>query len=276
MFIDFRNTRVYYDKIESVISYCEKEKKYPTLIFTKLPNFKRDNDNLGRIVTTRILLDSIENKENNNLLKRLFNVCRMDCMVYIFTTDKKLVEDIDYMTRVGFTYQNLLVYKTKATKKRGTRLFSNNTGYILFFTKDSNYLNHRYLNKVNNEDNTTLLELTVPKVEVDYPKNILRRLLLISKLDKLDENLIIDLQSELGNVPKLALEYNMECVCFGKSKKISNVLNMYLTGIEKKPKKQKEIIQEKIDYTERNKKISQSMKKNNLKEKIMEVLNKKS
>ena len=96
----------------------------------------------------------------------------------------------------------------------------------------------------------------------------------MSKLEKLDENIIVDLQSEEGVVPKTALENNMECVALGMNRIINSKLSTYLTGIENRVKEKKIEIEEKEkDYTEKNEKISKSMKKTLLKNKINKLKN---
>ena len=91
----------------------------------------------------------------------------------------------------------------------------------------------------------------------------------MSRLEKLDENLIVDLQSETGIVPKVALENNMECVCLSIGKFVNRKLATYLTGINNK-KKNKEI-KVKKNYKEKNEKISNSIKKTLLKNSIKKI-----
>ena len=50
----YRNVKVFSNSIDEVIKYLENENKNPTLIITKLPEFKKENDDLGRIATTSI------------------------------------------------------------------------------------------------------------------------------------------------------------------------------------------------------------------------------
>lgn len=55
----FRNVRMFYEDINKVIDYLEDNNKKPTLIITKLPKFSVSNDKLGRVITTSIILDSM-------------------------------------------------------------------------------------------------------------------------------------------------------------------------------------------------------------------------
>ena len=264
----YRNVKVFDNSIEEVIEYLENENKNPTLIITKLPEFKKENDDLGRLATTSMLLNSIENNRNENLLRRLFNVCNNNCHCYIFTDKDKLNIDYEYMTKVGFTFQDIVVFRAKIESKKN-RLFKSGLGYILFFTKESNYFYIRSLNKINKKEPINFIELDLVNYDKDYPKKIVDRIISLSKLDKLDENLIVDLYSENGIVPKIALENNMECICLGVGKFVNRKLATYLTGINNK-KKNKDI-KIKKDYKEKNEKISKSMKKTLLKNDIKKI-----
>lgn len=77
------------------------------------------------------------------------------------------------------------------------------------------------------------------------------------------------MQSEIGIVPKVALENSMECICLSVGKFVNRKLSTYLTGINNK-KKDKEI-KVKKDYKEKNEKISKSMKKTLLKNSIKKI-----
>lgn len=267
----FRNVRMFYEDIEELISYLESNNKQPTLVITKLPKFSLSNDKLGRIATTSIILDSMNNARQDNLLCRLFNICNQNAHIYIMCNEDNLYENKDFMIRAGFIYHNLLVYRTKRSKKRD-KTFRSNLGYILFFTKENNYTRIRLTNKINNKENNNFIDLKEVNITNDYPKKIVDRIFLMSKVDKLDENIIVDLQSEEGVVPKTALENNMECVALGMNRIINSKLSTYLTGIENRVKEKKIEIEEKEkDYTEKNEKISKSMKKTLLKNKINKI-----
>ena len=271
----FRNVRMFYEDINKVISYLENSNKQPTLVITKLPKFSLSSDKLGRVVTASIILDSMNNARKDNLLRRLFNICNQNAHIYIMCNEDNIYDNKEFMSRAGFTYHNLLVYRTKRSKKRD-KTFRSNLGYILFFTKENNYTRVRLTNKINNKENNNFIDLKEVNITNDYPKKIVDRIFLISKLGKLDENIIVDLQSEEGVVPKTALENNMECVALGMNRIINSKLSTYLTGIENKVIENKvekiEEIKEK-DYTEKNEKISKSMKKTLLKNKINKLKN---
>lgn len=264
----YRNVKVFSNSIDEVIEYLENENKNPTLIITKLPELKKESDDLGRIATTSMLLESIENNRNENLLKRLFNVCNSNCHCYIFTDKDKLNIDYEYMIKAGFIFQDIVIFRTKVENKKN-RLFKSGLGYILFFTKESNYFYIRSLNKVNKKEPINFIDLDLVSYEKDYPKKIVQRIIAMSRLEKLDENLIIDLQSETGIVPKIALENGMECVCLGVGKFVNRKLATYLTGINNK--KKNKVIKVKKDYKEKNEKISKSMKKTLLKNDIKKI-----
>lgn len=271
----FRNVRMFYEDVEKLISYLENSNKQPTLVITKLPKFSLSSDKLGRVVTVSIILDSMNNARKDNLLRRLFNICNQNAHIYIMCNEDNIYDNKEFMSRAGFTYHNLLVYRTKRSKKRD-KTFRSNLGYILFFTKENNYTKIRLTNKINNKENNNFIDLKEVNITNDYPKRIVDRIFLMSKLEKLDENIIVDLQSEEGVVPKTALENNMECVALGMNRIINSKLATYLTGIENKVTKNKvekiEEIKEK-DYTEKNEKISKSMKKTLLKNKINKLRN---
>ena len=271
----FRNVRIFYEDINKVIDYLEDNNKKPTLIITKLPKFSVSNDKLGRVITTSIILDSMNNARQDNLLRRLFNICNQNAHIYIMCNEDNIYENKEFMSRAGFIYHNLLVYKTKRSKKRD-KTFRSSLGYILFFTKENNYTRVRLTNKINNKENNNFIDLKEVNITKDYPKRIVDRIFSMSKLEVLDENIIVDLQSEEGIVPKTALENNMECVALGMNRIINSKLSTYLTGIENrviedKVEKIKEIKER--DYKEKNEKISKSMKKTLLKNKINKLKN---
>lgn len=264
----YRNVKVFNNNIDEIIEYLENENKNPTLIITKLPELKKESDDLGRIATTSMLLKSIENNRNENLLRRLFNICNSNCHCYIFTNKDRLNVDYEYMIKAGFIFQDIIVFKTKVESKKN-RLFKSGLGYILFFTKESNYFYIRSLNKINSKEPINFIDLNLVNYDKDYPIKIVDRIIALSKLDKLDENLIVDLQSETGVVPKIALENSMECVCLSIGKFVNRKLATYLTGINNK-KKDKET-KVKKDYKEKNEKISKTMKKTILKNSIKKI-----
>ena len=269
----FRNVRMFYEDVEKLISYLENSNKQPTLVITKLPKFSLSSDKLGRVVTASIILDSMNNARKDNLLRRLFNICNQNAHIYIMCNEDNIYDNKEFMTMAGFIYHNLLVYRTKRSKKRD-KTFRSNLGYILFFTKENNYTRVRLTNKINNKENNNFIDLKEVNITNDYPKRIVDRIFLMSKLGKLDENIIVDLQSEEGVVPKTALENNMECVALGMNRIINSKLSTYLTGIENRIKEKKIEVEEKEkDYTEKNEKISKSMKKTLLKNKINKLKN---
>ena len=265
----FRNTVMFYNNIDELLSFLDKNNKQPTLIITKLPKFSASNDKLGRIVTTSIILDSMNNARQNNLLRKLYNICNQNAHIYIMCNEENIFEDKEFMVRAGFIYHNLLVYRTKRSNKRD-KVFRNSLGYILFFTKENNYLKTRTTNKINNKENTNFIDLEEVILTDDYPNRIVDRLFAISKLEKLDENIIVDLQSENGVVPKTSLENNMECYSFGLNRVINKRLNNYLVNIENRNRTSKKTQSDEVikDYTIKNEKISKSMKKTLLKNKI--------
>ena len=269
----FRNVRMFYEDVEKLISYLENSNKQPTLVITKLPKFSLSSDKLGRVVTASIILDSMNNARKDNLLRRLFNICNQNAHIYIMCNEDNIYDNKEFMTMAGFIYHNLLVYRTKRSKKRD-KTFRSNLGYILFFTKENNYTRVRLTNKINNKENNNFIDLKEVNITNDYPKKIVDRIFLMSKLGKLDENIVVDLQSEEGIVPKTALENNMECVALGMNRIINSKLSTYLTGIENRIKEKKIEVEEKEkDYTEKNEKISKSMKKTLLKNKINKLKN---
>ena len=262
---------MFYEDIDKVISYLENNNKRPTLIITKLPKFNLSSDKLGRVITTSIILDSMNNARQDNLLRRLFNICNQNAHIYIMCNEDNIYENKEFMSRAGFIYHNLLVYKTKRGKKRD-KTFRSSLGYILFFTKENNYTRVRLTNKINRKENNNFIDLKEVNITKDYPKRIVDRIFAMSKLEVLDENIVVDLQSEDGIVPKTALENNMECVALGMNRIINSKLSTYLTGIENRVKEKKIEIEEKEkDYTEKNEKISKSMKKTLLKNKISKI-----
>ena len=267
----FRNVRMFYEDVEKLINYLENSNKQPTLVITKLPKFSLSSDKLGRVVTASIILDSMNNARKDNLLRRLFNICNQNAHIYIMCNEDNIYDNKEFMTNAGFIYHNLLVYRTKRSKKRD-KTFRSTLGYILFFTKENNYTRIRLTNKINNKENNNFIDLKEVNITNDYPKKIVDRIFLMSKLEKLDENIIVDLQSEEGTVPKTALENNMECVALGMNRIINSKLSTYLTGIENRVKEKKIEVEEKEkDYTEKNEKISKSMKKTLLKNKISKI-----
>jgi len=267
----FRNVRMFYEDVEKLISYLENSNKQPTLVITKLPKFSLSSDKLGRVVTASIILDSMNNARKDNLLRRLFNICNQNAHIYIMCNEDNIYDNKEFMSRAGFIYHNLLVYRTKRSKKRD-KTFRSNLGYILFFTKENNYTRIRLTNKINNKENNNFIDLKEVNITNDYPKRIVDRIFLMSKLEKLDENIIVDLQSEEGVVPKTALENNMECVTLGMNRIINSKLSTYLIGIENRVKEKKVEMEEKVkDYTKKNEKISKTMKKTLLKNKIKEI-----
>ena len=145
----FRNVKMFYEDINKVISYLENSNKQPTLVITKLPKFSLSSDKLGRVVTASIILDSMNNARKDNLLRRLFNICNQNAHIYIMCNEDNIYDNKEFMTMAGFIYHNLLVYRTKRSKKRD-KTFRSNLGYILFFTKENNYTRVRLTNKINN------------------------------------------------------------------------------------------------------------------------------
>ena len=180
----FRNVRMFYEDVEKLISYLENNNKQPTLVITKLPKFSLSNDKLGRIVTASIILDSMNNARQDNLLRRLFNICNQNAHIYIMCNEDNIYENKEFMSRAGFIYHNLLVYKTKRSKKRD-KTFRSNLGYILFFTKENNYTRIRLTNKINNKENNNFIDLKEVNITKDYPKRIVDRIFSMSKLVKL-------------------------------------------------------------------------------------------
>ena len=256
---------MFYSNINDIINYLEKNNKKPTLLITRLPMFKRDNDFLGRVYNATNLLNTIDIHRQDNLLRRLFNVCRDDCHCYIFTNDNQLKEDMEFMIRAGFIFQNLIVYRI-SSRKNNYKFFNHNISYILFFTKEHNYMLNRDTNKFNNLERYNFFDFINTDLSNDYPMKVIDRIIKLSKLEKLDDNLILDLESVKGNVPRKAIEYNMECISLGLDRKINTRLTLYLHKInsiirddEEKPKK---------DFTDKNKTIGKSVRKTKLKNKI--------
>ena len=265
LYYEFRNVKVFYNSINDIINYLEKNNKKPTLLITRLPMFKRDNDFLGRVYNATDLLNTIDIHRQDNLLRRLFDVCRNDCHCYIFTNDNQLKEDMEFMIRAGFIFQNLIVYRI-SSKKDNYKFFNHNISYIMFFTKEHNYLLNRDTNKFNNLERYNFFDFINTDLSNDYPMKVIDRIIKLSKLEKLDDNLILDLESVKGNVPRKAIEYNMECISLGLDRKINTRLTLYLhkinsinRDIEEKPKK---------DFTDKNKTIGKSVRKTKLKNKI--------
>ena len=265
LYYEFRNVKMFYSNINDIINYLEKNNKRPTLLITRLPIFKRENDFLGRVYNATDLLNTIDIHRQNNLLRRLFNVCSNDCHCYIFTDDNQLKEDMEFMIRAGFIFQNLIIYRI-SSKKDNYKFFNHNISYIMFFTKEHNYLLNRDTNKFNNLERYNFFDFINTDLSDDYPMKVIDRIIKLSKLEKLDDNLILDLESIKGNVPRKAIEYNMECISLGLDRKINTRLTLYLHKInsinrdsEEKPKK---------DFTDKNKTIGKSVRKTKLKNKI--------
>lgn len=265
LYYEFRNVKMFYSNINDIINYLEKNNKKPTLLITRLPMFKRDNDFLGRVYNATDLLNTIDIHRQDNLLRRLFDVCRDDCHCYIFTNDNQLKEDMEFMIRAGFIFQNLIVYRI-SSRKNNYKFFNHNISYILFFTKEHNYMLNRDTNKFNNLERYNFFDFINTDLSNDYPMKVIDRIIKLSKLEKLDDNLILDLESLKGNVPRKAIEYNMECISLGLDRKINTRLTLYLHKInsiirddEEKPKK---------DFTDKNKTIGKSVRKTKLKNKI--------
>lgn len=265
LYYEFRNVKVFYNSINDIINYLEKNNKKPTLLITRLPTFKRENDFLGRIYNATDLLNTIDIHRQNNLLRKLYDLCSNDCHCYIFSSDKQLKEDIEFMVRAGFYFHNLLVYRT-LVKKDSFKVFNNNVSYILFFTKGDSYFSFRSVNKLNKDDRYNFFDFINTDVYEDYPMKVIERIIQLSKLDKLDDNLILDLWSLKGNVPKKALENNMECISFGLDRKINTRLTLYLHKISNIVRDEKE--KPKKDFTDKNKTIGKSVRKTKLKNKI--------
>ena len=268
LYYEFRNVKMFYSNINDIINYLENNNKKPTLLITRLPMFKRDNDFLGRVYNATDLLNTIDIHRQDNLLRRLFYVCRYDCHCYIFTNDNQLKEDMEFMIRAGFIFQNLIVYRI-FPRKDNYKFFNHNIGYILFFTKEHNYLLNRDTNKFNNLERYNFFDFINTDLSNDYPMKVIDRIIKLSKLEKLDDNLILDLESVKGNVPRKAIEYNMECISLGLDRKINTRLTLYLHKInsiirdnQEKPKK---------DFTDKNKTIGKSVRKTKLKNKISKL-----
>ena len=172
---------MFYEDVEKLISYLENSNKQPTLVITKLPKFSLSSDKLGRVVTASIILDSMNNARKDNLLRRLFNICNQNAHIYIMCNEDNIYDNKEFMTMAGFIYHNLLVYRTKRSKKRD-KTFRSNLGYILFFTKENNYTRVRLTNKINNKENNNFIDLKEVNITNDYPKKIVDRIFLISKL----------------------------------------------------------------------------------------------
>lgn len=265
LYYEFRNVKMFYSNINDIINYLENNNKKPTLLITRLPMFKRDNDFLGRVYNATDLLNTIDIHRQDNLLRRLFDVCRDDCHCYIFTNDNQLKEDMEFMIRAGFIFQNLIVYRI-SSRKSNYKFFNHNISYILFFTKEHNYMLNRDTNKFNNLERYNFFDFINTDLSNDYPMKVIDRVIKLSKLEKLDDNLILDLESVKGNVPRKAIEYNMECISLGLDRKINTRLTLYLHKInsinrdnEERPKK---------DFTDKNKTIGKSVRKTKLKNKI--------
>ena len=256
---------MFYSNINDIINYLEKNNKKPTLLITRLPMFKRDNDFLGRVYNATDLLNTIDIHRQDNLLRRLFDVCRDDCHCYIFTNDNQLKEDMEFMIRAGFIFQNLIVYRI-FPRKDNYKFFNHNIGYILFFTKEHNYLLNRDTNKFNNLERYNFFDFINTDLSNDYPMKVIDRIIKLSKLEKLDDNLILDLESLKGNVPRKAIEYNMECISLGLDRKINTRLTLYLHKINSINRDNKE--KSKKDFTDKNKTIGKSVRKTKLKNKI--------
>ena len=265
LYYEFRNVKMFYSNINDIINYLEKNNKKPTLLITRLPMFKRDNDFLGRVYNATDLLNTIDIHRQDNLLRRLFDVCRDDCHCYIFTNDNQLKEDMEFMIRAGFIFQNLIVYRI-SSRKNNYKFFNHNISYILFFTKEHNYMLNRDTNKFNNLERYNFFDFINTDLSNDYPMKVIDRIIKLSKLEKLDDNLILDLESLKGNVPRKAIEYNMECISLGLDRKINTRLTLYLHKINSINRDNKE--KSKKDFTDKNKTIGKSVRKTKLKNKI--------
>lgn len=276
---NIRETLLIKDKIEKVLEYMESNNYRPNLFISTLPKYSKSKDELNRFMTTSILLNSVDNSRKDNYLRRLYNLCDDKCFCFIFSNDKKLLEDIEFMTRAGFYYVKMLVYKTE-TKKSSTKLFKDNLGIILFFTKESNITKISSLNKVSGRENTSLLDIEIPKVKTMSNK-VITYLFKISLNKKLNENLVLDLFSDTGEVGRIALDFKVPCIVRLSKDSNSNIVRS-LTGyiLIKEQNKQKKIDNETVNKRklprsdEYKKKISNGAKKTILEKKIKKIVDK--
>lgn len=250
----FRNTYIFRDDLNETISYLEKSNKNPTVIFGKLLDIKQKD-----------MISKLKYLEYQNILKRLLNMCTYNTFIYIFSEIDSLQKDILEMSNVGFKLRDILSYKVEYKYDKFFKLYQKQLKYVLFFTSHSIKERDRKLSK---RSQTNLINNLSPvKLKnQDYSKEIAKELIESSLMKNIDENLILDIHSDNGNVADYCLRNNLECYSNsinykGNVVKLSKVLE-YLDNYKKEKIK---------DYSDRNKKISENMKKNNLKRKIKNI-----
>ena len=250
----FRNTYIFRDDLNETISYLEKSNKNPTVIFGKLLDIKQ-----------RDMISKLKYLEYQNILKRLLNICTYDTFVYIFSEIDSLQKDILEMSNTGFKLRNILSYKIEYKYDKFFKLYQKQLKYVLFFTSHSIKEKDRKLSK---RSQTNLINNSNPvKVkDKDYSKEIVKELIETSLMKSIDENIVLDIHSESGNIAEYCLRNNLECYSNslnykGNVVKLSKILE-YLNNYKKDEIK---------DYSDRNKKISENMRKNSLKRKIKNI-----
>ena len=222
----FRDSIIFYN-INSLEYYIENSNDKISLIISKLPKIK-----LKKNISLTSILDNIDTIENINLLKKIYMKCEDDSHIYIFSDKNDISVNISIMTEIGFCLENILIYNKKL--KNNNNLFIDNTGIILFFVK-----NIKRKIKINKNKNS-ILNISQVEYTEDYPVSLVEYLLKCSKKDKLDDNLVLDLNSVNGEVPLACIKYNLKCICFGLNKKINTRLSSYLDKVDKVKKEIKE------------------------------------
>lgn len=250
----FRNTCIFRDDLNETISYLEKSNKNPTVIFGKLLNIKQ-----------RDMISKLKYLEYQNILKRLLSICTYDTFVYIFSEIDSLQKDILEMSNADFKLRNILSYKIEYKYDKYFKLYQKQLKYILFFTSHSIKERDRKLSK---RSQTNLINNSSPvKVkDEDYPKDIVKELIETSLMRSIDENIVLDIHSVNGCIAEYCLRNNLECYSNSLNYKGNVVkLNKILEYLDNHKK------EEIKDYSVRNKKISENMRKNSLKRKIKNI-----
>lgn len=290
---EYRFVKVLYDKdILEVVKEVEDSQQKVDILITTLPKQKQKNeDELGRLGVTNLLLNKIDLKRESNVLSRFYNLCANDSFIYIFSTNKQLQEDLISMTNVGFSFVRSLIYKIKP--ESGVDYYWKNTiNYILMFRKGftgRGIRNTRLTNLLLEKDIMTPFYSSKDGKIVDYPLAIIELLIKQSRKKASEKTLVFNPYAFSGSVPVVCLKENIHYIgnISGKCKRtIEHQLNLVLSKIEDNIKK-KEIKEFKKDLkTEaenfvsekelnRRKNISENMrkkspenKKNKLKQKL--------
>lgn len=215
----YRNVTVFNDELRNMLDYLKKSNEKPTVIISSLNIPKiRKNNLMNKILYFKFIED----------LELLYKLCTYDTHIYIFSDINNISKDIWEMENAGFKLRNILSYKVNWKYNKEEKLYFNSLNYVLLFTIDSIKSRDR---KLNIKRQTNLLSDNIIKTNnKDYPKVIIERLIKNSLMKSLDENIIIDINSNIGNVAEYCLKNNLKCYTFCKD----NIIHLRLTKILKR------------------------------------------